>query len=93
MCDISKLITINTEECDGKIRRIEKEVKKYTKHLEKDFGKWRKEERVLCSEMDPSSGKNDSDDGHSSKRVHLSKITFRDEYEFPINPVVYGVRS
>lgn len=86
------MITINNEECDSKVRRIGKEVKKYNRRLEKDFGKWREEERVICSEIDPSSGKNSSNDDHKPKRIHLSKITFHDEYEFPINPVVCDIR-
>ena len=85
------MITINNEQCDHQIKIIGKEVKKYNKHLEKDFGKWREEERVICSEMNPSSDDKHLDYNYKAKRVHISKITYHDEYEFPINPVLYGI--
>ena len=62
---------------------------KFRKIQEKEFSAWREEERVVCSEMvSPTSGCLLMEP--SSKRLDMKKLTYKEEYKFPPNPVGYA---
>ena len=69
-------------------KKLSRKLSEYKKESRKEFDKWRKENRVVCSEIEKNASQPSKQAPTSSSLNEEKDVVYNQKYEFPINEVL-----
>ena len=78
---------ISREKYEKVAKKLSRKLTEYKKESRKEFDKWRKENRVVCSEIEKNASQPSEQAPAPSSLKEEKDVVYNQKYEFPINEV------